>query len=160
MIPIFIEIGMTIAGKQSAKEGFKNSVRSIADIIRTPIYGLTIMISSCALLIVGPFAPHSIYSFRKALGEIEQCQNWGFTGWSEKANWTLSSCFQPFPISYLERYDNKTHENTLYSDDPLERQLTNFASSAIYHKRGRLDPYDCHHVPQKQTYASLILQGT
>src|ERR1700722_6763969 len=105
MIPIFIELGKSVFGSQSLGGSFTNCIKSLADIVRTPLYGLTIMIVSVALLVIGPFAPDSIYSYRKVLGEIEQAQNWGYTGWSGKAVWTLSSCFQPFELSYLSRYE-------------------------------------------------------
>lgn len=81
-------------GKQTKKEALKKSFKSLADIVRTPIYGTAMTITAIASVAIAPFAPNKLYDLRRLQGRIEQDLNWGvkFRG---KPLWnTLAICFQ------------------------------------------------------------------
>src|SRR5262249_48211820 len=54
----------------------KNSLKSIADIVRTPVYGVAIIIVGIAIIIIGPFAPNTLYTSREILGKLMKSLYW------------------------------------------------------------------------------------
>ena len=77
-------------GKQTAKQAFTHSVKSLADIVRTPVYGTALTIVNIAAVAITPFSPSKLYDLRKLHGKIEQQLNWG----EKQTGWTLALCFQ------------------------------------------------------------------
>lgn len=156
MIPIILEIKNTYQGFQTTTICLKNSIKSIADIIRTPIYGLAMIVASFAVLIFGIADPENLYSGRAFLGEIECSANWG----ESHTAWTLAHCFQPYSITILEEYNHqKCVDDTIYdSQDPLEIQLSDYARRCIMYKRKKFDIFDCHSLNPHKTYISPILK--
>jgi hypothetical protein len=158
MIPIFYEIAQTYRGLQSKQECLKNSMRSLADIIRTPLYGLAMIVTSIAMLVISPFAPESLFTGRMLLGKIEQKACWD----EIHTPWTLAKCFQPFSMSSLDHYGHRDYsEDTIYtSDDPLEKQLTNFARKRILFLRKNGDLFSCQDLDEQTAYTSPVLKNT
>lgn len=154
MIPIFYEIADVFRGLRSRSECLTNSVRSLADIIRTPLYTAVLTVVSIAVLILGFADPEALYLGRTIIGNIEKNADWG----QVKTNWTLAPCFQPYPLTILENYNHKKCEaDSLYmSNDPLEIQLSDFARRRIL--RMRRDDL-CQYFAQrpKRAYISSIL---
>jgi hypothetical protein len=154
MIPVFYEISKTLSNKQTFKECLIHSIRSIVDIIRTPLFDLVNIVISIAILLFSSFNSDLIFTGRRMLGEIEKISNWGV----KNTPWTLTSCFQPYEFSFLFTYENKNHdEDTLYpSDDPLDRQLTNFARSAVHFNQTHIDLTSCQKASFDLPYISSI----
>ncbi len=155
--PLLYEISQTRHRRQSKQDGLKNMLKSLADIVRTPLYGLAIKITSAAILMLGPFLPDGMYAGRALLGKIEQMANWG----KKHASWTMAGCFQPFDMSALEAYqfDDCKKDTLYYSDDPLERQLTNFGRRLIHYRRHNFDIFSCFRLKDDEAYLSPILAG-
>jgi hypothetical protein len=70
----------------------------------------------------------------------------------------LGLCFQPLDFSFLSIYEGKKEEeDTLYSsDDPLDRQLTHFARSAIHYRQTHIDITTCQTESFDEPYSSPI----
>lgn len=140
MIPIINEIGLALSGAQPLREGIKNSFRSIADILLTPLFGLAIMISSVAVLCLASCDPESIYSGSALIGEIERYSNWGM----RHTEWTLAKCFQPFPWYLFAKYDHRDKtKDTIYTADSAMDPLANFARARIRFMRQHVNPLNC-----------------
>lgn len=110
----------TMRGQQSIDTCIQNSVRSICDIVRTPLFGLAMIISSIAVLVLGAINPESMYTNRDILGKIEQMSNWGERNTRE----TLTPCFQAIPLSFIQKFEDQKFKDTVFfNDDPIERKL-------------------------------------
>lgn len=169
MIPVAEEIFKGLKKQQTAKESLKNSAKSIADIVRTPLYGIALTIISIAALAIIPINPNRAYDFREAYGKVERSLEWG----KKLTPWTMAPCFQSYvnideSISYITCL--KVHpEDTDYSsfidqknnleefldkmapEDKLELRLANYARFLIESRRkewnifnqviGKLNPH-------------------
>lgn len=90
MIPIFKAIASTCSGKITSAEAFHRSVKSLADIVRIPLYEVVMIVVGCAALLIGPLAPSTLYRFRELIGKIERSKCYGeFEG-----GFALTPCFQ------------------------------------------------------------------
>src|SRR5262249_46850715 len=140
--------------QQTIDDCLRNSIRSLADIVRTPLFGLASLVTSIAILLASPFNSELLLSGRRLLGKIEVLANWGV----KKSPWTLGFCFQPLDLSFLNTYEGRQEEkDTLYSsDDPLEKQLTHFARSAIHYRQTHIDITTCQKESMDEAYNSLI----
>lgn len=156
MGPIFFEKDQSLNQSQTKSNHWKNAVKSLADIIRTPLYGIIHMIASVAALIIGMASPEQIYTERAKLGSIEEAANRG----EKRTAWTLAPCFQPFPMTILEKYDyEKSLIDTHYeNNDPLEMQLANFARRCIRLMRKKCDVFACEILNSQKIYISPILK--
>jgi hypothetical protein len=146
------------SGIQTANECLQNSIKSIVDIIRTPLYGLAMTIVTVAALILGAFSPQTLYESRQLLGEIEQAANWG----KKHTPWTLAPCFQPFPLNSLKtRYGKYHYTDTLYrNDDAFETGLANFGRASILRRRRVYNLFDqfCCTLDPNRIFVSKILE--
>lgn len=158
LLPIFSNIPALIKQKMAPHQFLLISVRCIADIIRTPIYGAVLVAASVAALAKGVFQPSSLYDSRKLIGKVEAALNHG----KIHSDWTLAPCFQPFPLEVLADYGIQNfNPDTLYpSDNPLDRQLTNFARSRIRHMQKECTIFGCRKLPKDVAYISPILTET
>lgn len=93
--PLLLEVGKTIAGHQTAKEGVKNFGHSLADIVRTPYYGLLMTAHHLYAIAEALFSSNNLYESRDRVGalerkllRVEKITRGGF--------WKLSPCFSPF----------------------------------------------------------------
>jgi|GEM_PF-3061381 len=134
------------SGGEIAKNCFKNSFNSLADIIRTPVYGVAMTIVSIAALIIGPLAPKVLYDLRESIGMLVQSLHR-----SDKFVDDLFGCFQPIKNLKTINKDNKKHSDTIYSKNSDHIKGTNnFARSQVKFRRehwaifnqtfGKLDP--------------------
>jgi hypothetical protein len=90
MIPIFKAIASARAGEITRSEAFDRSVKSLADIVRIPLYEVVLIVVGCAALLIAPFAPSTLYRFRELIGKIERAKCYGeFHG-----SFALTPCFQ------------------------------------------------------------------
>lgn len=64
--------------------------RNFADIVRTPIYSVALLIINLATVILIPLSPNIAYDLRALHGKIEKSLNWG----KIHTSWTLGRCFQ------------------------------------------------------------------
>ncbi len=115
LIGVGVEIWHALKGTQTAGECTKNSLKSLADIVRTPLYGIVLTVLAVAAVVVYPFASHQLYNFRKVMGKIELSLVWGNV--HPKGLPILAPCFQPIAnletIASHKRY-KKTYEDTFY----------------------------------------------
>lgn len=155
LYPIFQEIVKFNQPDRPKEEKIKNIFRAMADIFLTPIYGLILTAATAAILIISPFSPEYLYEGRKLLGKIELASNWG----NVHTFWTLTECFQPYPLEILEQFGNlKFDRDTIYPDQsPLEKQLANFARAHVRHKQKTFDIFSCSKLPANTVYISPIM---
>lgn len=153
LLHIGINAFKTLCRKQSLEKCLQNSVRSICDIVRTPLFGLALIITSIGALCFGAIKHDSLYASRDLLGKIEQMSNWGEIHTFD----TLGECFQARPLSMIERYDDQNFGDTIYTDDPFERHLTYFARSHIRHMRENYEVLYFGKIDPNSTYISPVL---
>lgn len=121
------EIFKPIKGQQSKNKRLKNVVKSLVDIVRTPIYTIALTILSIAAVIIGPLRPTLLYDLRALAGKIEKSLVRG-----ERYNgFILAPCFQvrvnimDVGIKY---YNTDRSDDTIYSsEDKTVRGLSNLA---------------------------------
>jgi len=137
----------TIRGQQSVKDGFKNSLRSLADIIRTPAYGIALSIIDIAAVAFAAFKPSSLYKMREISGKLEMSLR-RVTD-SFEAPWMLAPCFAP--LGKLRGNDSKK----------IQENLNNFAESQVWFRRTHRAPFnDCMHLyPKNKSYHSAYETG-
>ncbi len=117
---------------------FKKIGHSLADIIRTPLYGLAIIIVSIAAVLICSFAFSKVYDFREKIGSLITKMQRG-----DNSN-DLSPCFVPFrylskmgqanPIKYM----GVTYPKNL---TPYEHRLISFAWAQIHFLRNNYAPF-------------------
>jgi hypothetical protein len=90
MIPIFKAIASARSGEITRSEAFDRSVKSLADIVRIPLYEVVLIVVGCAALLIAPFAPSTLYRFRELIGKIERAKCYG----KFKGSFALAPCFQ------------------------------------------------------------------
>lgn len=128
MIPIAKAIFTGIQGKMTAKEVGVKSAQSIADIVRTPVYELAMVIVGLAGIITAFVAPTTLYKFREAIGKIEGAL------FREKFHpSTMAPCFQSrdlkdmveiFAVSKHDgRYYLRNNDDTNYGEFSVENLL-------------------------------------
>lgn len=155
MIPLLTDLPKLITGKKSFTATTTTAIRSIADIIRTPFYGLTLMAVSFYVLACAVFNPHSLYEGRRLIGAIEEESNW----YRKHTFWTLSKCFQPYPIEILSEFEIQdfSHDTVYPSNSSFDRQITNFTRSQIRHHQKTFDHFSCTQLQKGEAYTSPIL---
>lgn len=156
MLPILGEICTVLDGLESPSEGLKNSLKSLADIVLTPLYGLALIVTSVAVLCLGTLNSESLYSGTAFIGHIERTANWG----DRDTIWTLAKCFQPYSREQLAHYDRQENiQDTVYLDsDSKSNQFTNFARAQILYMRHHFDLFDCREeLDQEIVYTSPYL---
>lgn len=120
-----LEIWHTLKGKQTAAHCFKNSVKSVADIVRTPLYGIVLTVLAVVAVIIYPFASHQMYNLRKIMGKIELSLFWG--NQHARGIPILAPCFQPIvnlkTIATHPRYEKRSDEDTLYQATATATQI-------------------------------------
>jgi hypothetical protein len=92
--PLLLEVGKSAFTEQTAWKGVKNFGHSLADIVRTPYYGLLMTAHHLYGMIETLFSSNSLYESRDRIGALErkllrvdQITDGGF--------WLLSACFSP-----------------------------------------------------------------
>jgi len=107
------------------------ALKHLADVVRTPIYGILLTALAIVGLVLGLFGSDKIYDLRLLMGKIEQSLNWG----EKQTSWTLAPCFQPEVLDKI----NETWGVQDFSKDTLyengERGKSNYARAKIIHKR-------------------------
>lgn len=119
-----------LSGGEIAKQCLKNSVKSLADIIRTPLYGVAMEVISVTALVVGPLAPRSLYTLREAVGALVRSLNWNDR--QEYMN-DMFICFQP--LKNLNRMITRAEEQQKNPVAFIQIQLNNYAQDNIEFRR-------------------------
>ena len=153
---ITLEIIDVCKGHQNGLGAVINIAKSIADIIRTPLYTLAMMVASIAVIIMSTFDPQLLYSGRALIGALEATSNWGWI----HTRWTLAPCFQPTPLTLLADYGNKPdYPDTIYpSQNPIDRELTHLARKHIRYLREHTDCFSSKQPRPNTPYISPIYQ--
>lgn len=122
--------------KEIAQHCLKNCVKSLADIVRTPLYGIAMVIINVAALIIGPLAPKTLYDFREMTGKLIQ-----FLSWQEEfVEEDIFPCFQSLiNLQHINEWGLREHKDTNYSVNANEyvKGLSNFARSQIKFRKER-----------------------
>jgi hypothetical protein len=135
--------------KTIALDCLKESAKSLADIFRTPAYGVAMIAVSVAALIIGPFAPRTLYTFREMIGRLVQSLHR-----SNKPVKDLFICFQ-----YLQKLQKiNSYPGYDFEDDTINAPrasehaigLNEWAKAQVKYRRdhyaifnnsfGKLDP--------------------
>jgi hypothetical protein len=117
--------------KQITKSAGLTLVRNIADIFRTPLYGIILTISCLAGALLGTLVPEKLYDIRALIGYMEKNLNWG----QQTGEWVLTPCFQPFAnLEIVEQY-HSNHSDTFYEENPILHGLNNWARALIRFRR-------------------------
>jgi hypothetical protein len=139
-----IEQHPTRTRPQIAQKCLKNCAKSIQDIIRTPLFGMAMIVSTVFALVITPFGPSQLYDLRKSIAELEDklCEN-DMLGW-----WKFTPCFHPFnSIDQIHQQNRKKHADTDYAacQNQFEINLTNMArSSVLFHRNSEnRDVFHC-----------------
>lgn len=144
------DISNSVFFKQPFSTTLKNAFKNLADIIRTPLFGIILIISSISILCLGLFKPESMYTYRDFLGKILLAMNWG-----ERSKFELAECFIPAHLSRLENFSDNTVKDTVYpSHNKLEKQFTLFARAVIIHQLRNYDYYLCKKYKPTSPYIS------
>lgn len=154
LIHVMANAIQTLLKKQSLEAFMQHTARSICDIVRTPLFGAALIVTSIAVLCIGLFNHESMYTGRDLIGKIEQFSNWG-----TKHTWdTLAPCFQPFPLSIIENFKYRTFSDTIYSDeDPIGRQLSNLARTRLMFMQNHCEAFELGKLNLNKSYTSPIL---
>lgn len=116
--------------------GMLGSVRSVLDILRTPLYGIELFFCAVIGAVLGMMGSDKVYDLRAIAGDIELELLWG----NKESGWMRAPCFQP--MAYLENFDTdwgtKTHADTNYEGlSPRERADANLARAVFKRRRNR-----------------------
>lgn len=140
-IPVEIFRAMSLGreqGKSSseiAAMAWHSVKNSLADIIRTPLYTIAIIIVTLAGTIIGPFAPHKLYDIRALAGRLESDLNRG-----KQNDWTIAPCFQPIDNLMKIHEENYKKTDTRYEDDSTLQGLNNLARKYVKFMRSNRVP--------------------
>lgn len=122
MIPVAKAIIRAFKGEITPKKALILSVRSIKDIVRTPIYETAILVVGLTALLVAPVAPSTLYHFRKIIGRLEAAL---FRG--PLKTFTLTPCFQATQavdfvgkLSLCKEGELRNFEDTDYGENSLK----------------------------------------
>lgn len=128
--------------KQIAGRCLKNSVRSLADCIRTPLYGLAMIVTSIAALVIAPFRPNTLYDLRKLEGDLIDALYWHET---DDALGEPYPCFTPLFSLYEVHYRNFLHDDTNYNPQATQDEigLNNMARSNVRFLRKHYGIFNC-----------------
>lgn len=120
---------------QISRVCLNNCIDSVADIIRTPVYGLLMTISSLLAVLVAPFAPSKLYDFRKWAGDFED----ELVAHDSLGFWKWTPCFHPFSnLNEIYKLKRVKHEDdTDYSEckSQLDINLSNMARKSVLKRR-------------------------
>ncbi len=119
--------------KQIAKLCLNNSLNSIADIVRTPVYGLAMTAVSIAALIIGPLAPKKLYDLQKMEGKLIQ----RYHRVQGQVFEDTFACFTPMPLSALvSEFGKRKFKDTIYPGNTKSDQAyANYARAFTKHFR-------------------------
>lgn len=118
LAPIALEGYRLLKGKTSQDDAWVSIKQSCADIVRTPLYGVSMTVVHIAAVVFAGFSPNSLYRTREIAGELEQKLLRTYRPW--KNIWCLNPCFSP-------EYKRVDHD--------YEQWLANYAMDQIRHLR-------------------------
>jgi hypothetical protein len=124
--PLAVEIYKVAKGKQTVKELGINTLKSLADIVRTPLYGIAITITHIAAVILGCASPNTLYKTREIAGKLER-DLLRVERIFDGGMWVVAPCFSPMR-SILTKKNGKLLEPT---KKELKCKLRNFSESTI-----------------------------
>lgn len=94
LIPVVLEVAAYLKGKQTGKDTCINSLKSMADIIRTPVYAVAIEVVDIAAVIIFPFSPNLMYYTRMTASKLDR-QLFRTEKGLTKMPFSISPCFSP-----------------------------------------------------------------
>lgn len=97
--PLSIELYQLAQGKQTLKQLGNHTVKSLADIVRTPAYGLAMTILHLHAVFLGCIRPNTLYATRDVIGKLER-KMLRVTNIRNANYWALSPCFSPLSNIY------------------------------------------------------------
>jgi hypothetical protein len=125
--------------KKIAQNCLKNCVKSLADIVRTPLYGIAMIIVNVAALVIGPLAPKTLYDFREMTGKLIPSLSWQKTFVEDD----IFPCFQAFEnLQNINNWDTPKEDTIYPSANAYLRGLSNFARSQIKFRREHYAPFN------------------
>ncbi|MDR3624328.1 MAG: hypothetical protein P4L16_04215 [Chlamydiales bacterium] len=154
--PLAVEIFKLLKGTQTIKDLGKNTLRSLADIFRTPAYGIAITITHIVGVILGCISPNTLYKTREIAGKLER--------YLLRVNtirgagiWVLTECFNP-----IRNIPGKEGLKSMPKDHEIREMLKDFGASAVWARMTiRILFNDCCLLfPQDQRYVSAAKPGT
>lgn len=145
--PLALEVYKVMQEKQTWKDLRQNTIKSLADIVRTPLYGVAMTLTHLAGIVLGVVAPNTLYETRALAGKLERDMLRVNYIYKADGMWLLSPCFSPMKniLSY------KSGEYLERSPEEMDKMLTGFAAAnirfrqkhaVIFNGCGRLWPKD------------------
>lgn len=129
----------------------KNSLHSLSDIIRTPIYGVALMIVNIAALTIAPFASDTLYEFREQMGKLiialyreDEDSYEALDKIQEEDLEPMVLHRDPFPcftvwqhlLSLADWGENRLHKDTVYdSEEGFLKAFNSYGRAEIQHRR-------------------------
>lgn len=127
--------------KQITYEVLRDVGRSVADVIRTPLYTVALTIVALAAVCIGIFVPYQLYQFRSSFEYLENALNWNKRGLS----WNMVPCFHLLSnVMCIDKAYPYTKPDTLYDQNPTLKGFNNLARSNVkFRRRGYNIFNDC-----------------
>lgn len=143
--PLALEIRETYKGNQTQKTAALNTVKSLMDIVRTPLYGTAMVITQIFGTIIGIFAPNTLYYSRDMVGKLGRAML-RVDRMCDGGVWAFDPCFSPFR-NLVRNGDNQ---------EDIKKMLSDFAEGAIDFRRKFRAPFNdfFHKFPAGKTYIS------
>lgn len=146
-------IGPLIAGIAENEENLgKRMLYSIADIIRTPVYGLAMTITYIAGVVLACISPNILYRTRALSGYLERKMLRVNTRRElENDPWTLSLCFSP-----CKNIAKSLNREEAKKGTDIQEHLATFAENVVEEERRGGNPFNnCgNKFPADQAYIS------
>jgi hypothetical protein len=148
--PLIPQLGDTLLGKQTVVSLLKNTVYSLTDIVRTPLYGIAMTIIHIAALVLACIDSNSLYYTRDLAGWLERKMLRMDTN-PKKNDWSISPCFSPF-CNLAEKVKLAEEKN-----EPLLSITQSIAQRGLKYARNVHDLFgNCWFHPAGTTYISPI----
>lgn len=128
-----------------------NVFNNISDMIRTPLYAVTLTIISIQAVVIGLYAPIKLYDLREQAGRLENALNRG-----KETMWTCAPCFQPLCHLMDIHNDHYQKEDTEYDTEPTLIGCNNLARNYVKFMRKNRNIFSNYGMllPADATYTS------
>ncbi|MCH9611799.1 MAG: hypothetical protein S4CHLAM102_02730 [Chlamydiia bacterium] len=131
-----LPLSLTVAILRAKKgDELKACVQTLADIVRTPVYGIALWVCAAVGLVLGIADSDHLFTLRLLAGRIEQHLNWGEP---KNAFWTLAPCFQPasHEDEFIATWGQRRYSDTIYDHlTPRQCAEANLARAAFTSRR-------------------------
>lgn len=153
--PLANEIYKCVEGEQTLKDLGINTLRSLADIVRTPLYGIAMTVMHVAAVVLGIFSPNTLYETRAIIGDMERSYH-RVDNILDAESHVPTQCFSPWRNLILD-----INRKIVDDKKTIKRRLKGFAESQLrflQHNRFPCNNYGLLY-PKNKPYISAVASG-